>query len=106
MQITVSGHHIEVTTALRQYIHDKFDRIERHCDLANNVQVIISVEKLVQKAEATIHLAGNNVFAEATHDDMYVAIDALVDKLDRQIKKHKEKQVDKNRQEKVRDYSA
>ena len=106
MQITISGHHVDITDALRNYIHDKLDRIERHFDRVTSAKIILSVEKLNQKAEANIHIAGNDIFADAVNEDMYAAIDALADKLDRQIKKHKEKTADKNRNEKPRDYSA
>ena len=91
MQINLTGHHVDITNALRSYVDTKFERLERHFDHVTNVHVILSVEKLRQKAEATLHLNGASVFAEAVHEDMYAAIDGLVDKLDRQVKKHKEK---------------
>ncbi|MFQ5469126.1 MAG: ribosome hibernation promoting factor [Gammaproteobacteria bacterium] len=97
MQINLSGHHIDLTSALRDYVTSKFDRIERHFDHITNVNVVLSVEKLRQKAEATLHVSGGNIFADAEEENMYAAIDALVDKLDRQIKKHKEKQKDYHR---------
>ncbi|MDX1604827.1 MAG: ribosome-associated translation inhibitor RaiA [Candidatus Competibacterales bacterium] len=106
MHITLSGHHVDITDALRDYVHEKLERIERHFDKVTGAQVILSVEKMTQKAEATVHVAGNDLFADAEHQDMYAAIDGLVDKLDRQIKKHKEKLNDKHRQDKSRDYSA
>ena len=91
MQINLTGHHLEITDSLRQYDDSKFTKLERHFDHINNVHVILNVEKLNQKAEATIHLSGAEVFANAEHSDMYAAIDALIDKLDRQVIKHKEK---------------
>lgn len=91
MQINITGHHVELTDALSAYVHTKFERLERHFDNITNVQVTLSVEKLRQKAEADIHLAGGEIFAQAENEDMYAAIDAMVDKLDRQIIKHKEK---------------
>ncbi|OQW92815.1 MAG: ribosomal subunit interface protein [Beggiatoa sp. IS2] len=91
MQLNLSGHHIDITPALRTYVSSKMERLERHFDNVTNIHVILSVEKLVQKAEANLHVSGANLFANAEHEDMYAAIDALVDKLDRQIKKHKEK---------------
>jgi putative sigma-54 modulation protein len=91
MQLSVSGHHIDVTDALRTYVTGKFDRLERHYDHITNVHVVLSVEKLIHKAEATVHTSGADIFADATSDDLYAAIDALIDKLDRQIVKHKEK---------------
>ena len=91
MQITISGHHVEVTPALREYVLTKFDRLQRHFDQITNTDVTLIVEKLVQKAEATIHVSGADIFANAESEDMYAAIDLLADKLDRQLIKHKEK---------------
>ena len=92
MQVNLSGHHVEVTDSMRAYVEEKLARLERHFDHLTNVQVILSVEKLEQKAEATLHLAGGgDVHAMAIDEDMYAAIDALIDKLDRQVLKHKEK---------------
>lgn len=91
MQISVTGHHLDVTDALKSYVQSKFDRLERHFDHVTDVHVILSVEKLNQKAEATVQISGAKLFAEDHKGDMYAAIDGLVDKLDRQIKKHKEK---------------
>lgn len=105
MQTSLTGHHVEITQALRDFVHDKLERIERHFDTVTRVHVILSVEKLRHKAEATIHVAGNDIFADAVDGDMYAAIDALIDKIDRQIKKHKEKLTDKHRNEKARVYS-
>jgi putative sigma-54 modulation protein len=91
MQINLTGRHVEVTSALRDYVTNKFAKLERHFDHINNVHVILDVEKLVQKAEATLHVNGGEIFATADHSDMYAAIDGLIDKLDRQVIKHKEK---------------
>jgi len=91
MQINVSGHHVEVTAALRDYVNNKFSRLQRHYDQITNADVTLSVEKLVQKAEASIHISGANLFALSESDDMYAAIDVLTDKLDRQLIKYKEK---------------
>ncbi len=91
MQLNITGHHLEVTDSLHDYVVGKLERIERHFDHVTNVHVILSLEKLRQKAEATIHVSGGNLFADADHEDMYAAIDSMIDKLDRQIKKHKEK---------------
>ena len=99
MQITVSGHHVDITEAMQNYVESKMERLERHFDQVTNANVILSVEKMRQKAEATIHIRGNDVFANAEDENMYAAIDALVDKLDRQLKKHKEKQTDHHRAE-------
>ncbi|MCH8492808.1 ribosome hibernation promoting factor [Aliidiomarina sp.] len=91
MQINLTGHHVDITPALREYVDTKFAKLERHFDHINNVHVILNVEKLLQKAEATLHLNGGEVFATSEHQDMYAAIDSLIDKLDRQVIKHKEK---------------
>ncbi len=91
MQISLTGHHVDITDSLRNYVGNKFERLERHFDHVSNIHVILTVEKLRQKAEATLHLNGVDVFAESVQEDMYAAIDSLVDKLDRQVKKHKEK---------------
>jgi putative sigma-54 modulation protein len=90
----MSGHHVEVTPAMRDYVTSKFTRITRHFDHVIDVNVIVSVEKLTQKIEANVHLSGKDIFVECAHADMYAAIDALVDKLDRQILKHKERNID------------
>lgn len=92
MQINLTGHHVDITDSLRSYVDTKFEKLERHFDHINNVHVILNVEKLSQKAEATVHLSGGEVFANSEHTDMYAAIDSLIDKLDRQVIKHKEKQ--------------
>jgi putative sigma-54 modulation protein len=91
MQLNVSGHHVEVTPPLREYVSSKFERLQRHFDQITNIEVTLIVEKLTQKAEATIHISGADIFAAADSEDMYAAIDALADKLDRQLIKHKEK---------------
>ena len=91
MQINISGHHVEVTPALREYVLSKLDRLQRHFDQITNTDVTLIVEKLVQKAEASIHVSGADIYAESESDDMYAAIDMLADKLDRQLIKHKEK---------------
>ena len=97
MQTNITGHHIEVTDSLRNYVNEKFQKLERHFGQVIDIHVILSVEKLVQKAEATVHVNGANLFAEEEQADLYAAIDALIDKLDRQTIKHKEKQSDHNR---------
>jgi putative sigma-54 modulation protein len=99
MQIDVTGHHVELTDPLRNYVNEKFERLERHFDQVTDVHVILSVEKLRHTAEATIHISGGKLFADSTNEDMYAAIDSLTDKLDRQIKKHKEKLTDHHRSE-------
>lgn len=94
MQLNLTGHHVDITTSMRDYVTNKLERLERHFDHVTNVHVILSVEKLRHKAEATIHVTGNNIFAECEDEDMYAAIDSLIDKLDRQVRKHKEKVTD------------
>ena len=91
MQLNLTGHHVDITDSLRNYVNEKFERLERHFDHINNVHVILSIEKLRQIAEANIHLNGGEIFANAEATDMYASIDSLVDKLDRQVIKHKEK---------------
>ena len=91
MNLNISGHHVEVTPPLRTYVKDKLKRVERHFDHLISAEVILSVEKERQKAEATVHASGANLHAEAINGDMYAAIDLLMDKLDQQTRKHKEK---------------
>lgn len=97
MQIILTGHHVEITNPLREYVNSKMERLERHFDNVTDMHVVLSVEKLRHKAEATMRIRGSNLFADATEEDMYAAIDALVDKLDRQVKKYKEKRTDHHR---------
>lgn len=97
MQTDLTGHHIDITPPLREYVNEKMDRIARHFDNVTHCHVVLSVEKTRHKAEATINLSGSDLHADAVQDDMYAAIDALVDKLDRQIKRHKEKLTDHHR---------
>jgi putative sigma-54 modulation protein len=93
MQINLTGHHVDITDALKGYVDNKFERLARHFDHVIDVHVILSVEKLRQKAEATLHVNGAKVFADSVHEDMYAAIDTLIDKLDRQVLRHKEKKI-------------
>lgn len=99
MQIDITGHHVEVTEALRDYVSAKLDKLERHFDNVVDVHVVLTVEKLTQKAEATLNVSGAKLYAGALDEDMYAAIDGLIDKLDRQIVKHKEKRADHHRRE-------
>src|SRR5256885_16472724 len=94
MQLNVTGHNIEVTTALRGYVEKKLERIARSLDQVIDVHCVLTVEKLQQKAEATMHVSGNSIHADASEANMYAAIDLLTDKLDRRVKKHKEKKCD------------
>jgi putative sigma-54 modulation protein len=91
MNLNIAGHHIEVTPALRDYVTSKLDRVIRHFDNVTNVHVILSVDKLKQKAEITMHVKGKDIYADSIESDLYAAIDGLVDKLNRQVVKYKEK---------------
>ena len=99
MKINLTGHHVDLTDPLRKYVNSKMDRLERHFDHVTDTHVVLSVEKLRHKAEATMHISGGKIFADAEQENMYAAIDSLVDKLDRQVKKHKEKMTDHHRSE-------
>ena len=101
MNLNIAGHHVDVTPAIRDYVTSKLDRVIRHFDHVTSVQVILSVDKLVQKAEVTLHVKGKDIFADASHSDLYAAIDLLVDKLDRQVVKHKEKVSDHARDKRI-----
>lgn len=95
MNLTISGHHLEVTPALREYVLNKLDRVTRHFDQVVDVSVLLTVEKLTekerrQKSEVTLHVKGRDIFVEQAHEDLYAAIDQLMDKLDRQVMRYKE----------------
>ncbi|MDO8896585.1 MAG: ribosome-associated translation inhibitor RaiA [Bacteroidales bacterium] len=94
MNLQLTGHHLEVTPALREYIEGKLSRVSNHFDHVIDLKVTLSVEKLVQKVEATLRVPGNDLHVECSGENMYSAIDMLTDKLDRQVVKHKEKQGD------------
>lgn len=89
MNFTVSGHHVSVTPAIRDYVLSKLDRVGRHFDHVIDINVILSVEKLAHKAEVNVHVRGKDIFVETINENMYAAIDTLADKLDRQVQKHK-----------------
>jgi len=96
MNLTISGHHLEVTPALRTYVTDKLDRISRHFDQVVDIKVLLTVDKIKekdqrQKAECNIHVKGKDIFAESCHADLYAAVDELADKLDRQVLRYKTK---------------
>ena len=97
MQINLTGHHVEITSALRDYLHEKLAKIERHFENATDVHCILTVEKLEHKAEATLNVSGNTLHAHSVEPDMYAAIDSMVTKLDRQLRRYKEKQCDHHR---------
>jgi putative sigma-54 modulation protein len=91
MNLQLTGHHVDITPALRGYVRDKLERVTRHFDHVIDVNVVLTVDKLQQKVEATVHVRGKDLHASSIEPDMYAAIDMLADKLDRQIVKHKEK---------------
>ena len=95
MNLSVSGHHIEVTPAMRSYVQSKLERIARHFDHVIDAHVILTVDKLRQKAEATLHVRGKDLHCESEQEDLYAAIDLLADKLDRQVLRYKDKLNDK-----------
>jgi len=95
MNLNVSGHHLEVTPAIRSYVSSKLERVKRHFDHVIDAHVILSVAKLRQKAEVTLHMRGKEIHCECEDADLYAAIDLLVDKLDRQVLKHKGKAFEK-----------
>jgi len=91
MNLHLSGHHVEITPAIREYVVAKLERINRHFDHVIDVDVIMTVQKLDQTIEANVHLSGKDIHVHCNHGDMYAAIDQLVDKLDRQVIRHKER---------------
>ena len=95
MNLNVSGHHLEVTPALRSYVHEKIGRVKRHFDHVIDAHVILTADKVTQKAEVTLHVPGKDLHCECEDGDLYAAIDVLADKLDRQILKYKDKLLEK-----------
>ncbi len=106
MQLDLSGHHVEVTEAMRGYVLKKFEKISRHFEQVIDIHCVLTVEKLRHKAEATLMMRGNKIYADATELNMYAAIDALSDKLDRCVKKHKEKASDHHAEEVIKTRTA
>jgi putative sigma-54 modulation protein len=106
MQLDLSGHHVEITPAMRSYVLKRFERISRHFEQVIDIHCVLTVEKLRHKAEATLTLRGNKIYADATEPNMYAAIDALADKLDRCVKKHKEKTSDHRAEDVIKARSA
>ena len=98
MNLNVSGHHVEVTPAILSYVRSKLERISRHFDDVIDAHVILTVNKVRQKAEVTLHVRGKDLHCESEEDDLYAAIDLLADKLDRQVLRYKDKRyVEKKR---------
>lgn len=96
MNLTISGHHLDVTPSLREYVLTKLDRVTRHFDQVVDINVLLTVEKLKEKerrqrAEVNVHVKGKDIFVESSHEDLYAAIDELMDKLDRQVCRHKDR---------------
>lgn len=91
MQLNISGHHLDITDAIKQHSEEKLAKIKHHFDHVININMILGVEKDMQKAEATLHVSGADIFAKAESDNLYISIDKMVDKLNVQIVKHKEK---------------
>jgi putative sigma-54 modulation protein len=106
MQLELSGHHVEITPAMRSYVLKRFERISRHFEQVLDIHCVLTVEKLRHKAEATLALRGTTIHADATEPNMYAAIDALADKLDRCVKKHKEKASDHHADDVIKARSA
>lgn len=104
MNLQISGHHVEVTPALREYVTSKLDKVTRHFDHVIDVNVILSVQKLKQKAEVTLHVRGKDIYVEMEDADLYASIDMLIDKLDRQVIKYKQKSQDHHRGQRVSDH--
>ena len=102
MNLKISGHHLEITPAIYDYLQDKLAKVSRHFEQLMDIDVILSVDKLDQKVEAKVHLSGKDLFCESVDADMYAAIDGLADKLDRAVLKHKEKLMDHHNQESIR----
>ena len=106
MHLDLSGHQVEITDSMRAYVLKKFERISRHFEQVIDVHCVLTVEKLRHKAEATLMMRGNKVYADATEPNMYAAIDSLADKLDRSVKKHKEKVSDHHAEEVIKARTA
>jgi putative sigma-54 modulation protein len=106
MNLNISGHHVELTAPLRGYVATKLKRLERHFDHLIQASVILTVDKLRHKAEATVHTRGADLHAQAIDENMYAAIDGLVDKLDSQTRKFKEKTRDHHAKEKQKQNDA
>ena len=102
MNLNLTGNHVEITPAMREYVTTKISKITRHFDHVIDVSVILSVEKHIQKAEANVHVKGKDIFVEADGDNMYASIDSLIDKLDRQVIKYKEKNLVRRNQDSIK----
>src|SRR5213075_2944754 len=101
MNLNVSGHHLEVTPAIRSYVRTKLERVSRHFDHVIDAHVILTVDKIRQKAECTLHVRGKDLHYESEEDDLYAAIDLLADKLDRQVLRYKDKRYEEKKRTEV-----
>lgn len=106
MNLIIHGHHLEVTPALRDYVQDKLVRVRRHFDHVIEANVLLSVDKLNQKAEISLKVSGNHIHVESIESDMYAAIDSLMDKLDRQVLRHKDRLKDRHAHEAIKRQQA
>lgn len=106
MNLQISGHHVEVTSALKEYVKQKLEPVLRHFDKVTGVNVVLAVEKHKQKAEVTVHVPGKDIHVATDGEDLYPVIDELFDKLDRQVQKYKEKLQDHHRGEKITNHIA
>ena len=97
MNLQISGHHLEVSPAIRDYVSQKLQKVTRHFDHVIDIHVVLSVEKLNQKAEVTLHVPGKDIFVESIDPNLYAAVDDITDKLDRQVQKYKQKLQDHGR---------
>lgn len=97
MNLQISGHHLEISPAIRDYVSQKLQKVTRHFDHVIDMHVVLSVEKLNQKAEVTLHVPGKDIFVESIDPNLYAAVDDLTDKLDRQVQKYKQKIQDHGR---------
>jgi len=102
MNLNLTGNHVEITPAMRDYVTTKLSKVTRHFDHVIDISVILSVEKHIQKAEANVHVKGKDIFVEADGDNMYASIDSLIDKLDRQVLKYKEKNLERRNQDSIK----
>lgn len=104
MNLQISGHHLEVSPAIRDYVSQKLQKVTRHFDHVIDIHVVLSVEKLNQKAEVTLHVPGKDIFVESVDPNLYAAVDEITDKLDRQVQKYKQKIQDHGRGHNVASY--
>ena len=111
MNLTISGHHVEVTPALREYVLTKLDRVTRHFDQVVDMRVLLTLDNMKEKekrqrAECSIRVKGSDLFAESAHQDLYAAVDELVDKMDRQVVRHKDRLQDHHHESAKRELHA